>query len=184
VHRTRTTSFLDESLTIETPRKSKLASNYGTGMRDVFVGVLFAIALFMFSYRGYERRDEVAGKLACCFAIGVALFPEPSKVPWVPRVHYAFAAALFLTFSYFSLCLFTKTHEDRQPTERKRWRNRVYVACGVAMLAFIGLIGLYALLWQKTRVAQINPVFWLESLTLWAFGISWGVKGEAILKDN
>ena len=28
-----------------------------------------------------------------------------------------------------------------------------------------------------------HPIFWLESLTLAAFGISWLVKGETLLKD-
>ena len=31
---------------------------------------------------------------------------------------------------------------------------------------------------------KLNPVFWLESLAIVAFGVSWFVKGEAILKDE
>ena len=45
-------------------------------MQDVFVGVLFVIAWFLFSYRGYERKDDVAGDVACLCALGVALFPR------------------------------------------------------------------------------------------------------------
>lgn len=41
-----------------------------TGMRDVFVGALCAIAVFLRSYRGYDRRDHIAGNLACVFAAG------------------------------------------------------------------------------------------------------------------
>jgi len=29
-----------------------------------------------------------------------------------------------------------------------------------------------------------NPLFWLETLAILAFGVSWIVKGEAILKDE
>jgi hypothetical protein len=32
---------------------------YGFRMRDVFVGVLFAIAWFLFTYRGYDWRDSI-----------------------------------------------------------------------------------------------------------------------------
>ena len=32
----------------------------------------------------------------------------------------------------------------------------------------------------KTLGPLTQPVFWLESLAIWAFGISWLVKGEAI----
>lgn len=30
---------------------------------------------------------------------------------------------------------------------------------------------------------KYDPVFWLESVSLFAFGISWLVKGQLILKD-
>jgi len=30
----------------------------------------------------------------------------------------------------------------------------------------------------------LNPVFWLETITIEAFGISWLTKGQAILKDE
>jgi hypothetical protein len=167
--------------------EKSISAYYATSMRDVFVGELFAVALFMFAYRGYDVRDEIAGKAACLFAIGVALFPEPSQVLWVARAHLVFAAALFVTFAYFSLCLFTKTGASPRPpprVARKQMRNRVYAACGVAMLVFIGLIALYYLLGQPAGVAAFKPVFVLETLSLWAFGVSWWVKGETILRDE
>jgi hypothetical protein len=33
-------------------------------------------------------------------------------------------------------------------------------------------------------VGPLNPVFWLESLAVEAFGVSWLTKGETILKDE
>jgi hypothetical protein len=39
------------------------------------------------------------------------------------------------------------------------------------------------LLLKDTAIAAIKPVFWLESLALWAFGISWFVKGETLWRD-
>ena len=52
-----------------------ISAYYHTGMRDVFVGTLFAIGFFLLSYKGYERSDAIAGDLGCLFAVGVALFP-------------------------------------------------------------------------------------------------------------
>jgi hypothetical protein len=161
-----------------------ISEYYGTEMRDVFVGLLFAIGLFLFSYRGYEPKDNLAGNLACAFAVGVALFPVTATIVWIRRSHYVFAAALFLTLAYFSLFLFTKTREDVPPTLEKRKRNKVYVVCGTAILVWIALIPLYELFLTQTPLARLEPVFWLESLALWSFGISWIVKGEAILKDR
>jgi hypothetical protein len=169
-----------------------ISSYYHTGMRDVFVGTLCAIAVFLLSYRGYERRDDVAGDLACIFAVGVALVPttppgEASRMDrLVGALHLALAAAFFLTLAYFSLCLFTKTDPTRAPTPRKRQRNAVYRACGYTMLGALALIALQAVLpgGLAEHVERLDPMFWLEALAIVAFGISWLTKGEAILKDE
>jgi hypothetical protein len=60
---------------------------------------------------GYDA-DNIAGNLACVFAVGVRLFPPPDAVErharLIGRVHLAFAALLFLTLIHFR-CSFTKT---------------------------------------------------------------------------
>jgi hypothetical protein len=160
--------------------QDSISDYYSLRTRDAFVGILFVIAWFLFAYRGYERKDDVAGYLACVFALGVAFFPNSGE-GWEKIVHFSSAAGLFLVLSFFSLFLFTKSGDSRTP--QKRMRNRVYVACGLAMLACMVLIGLYYLFLKDTAVSDIKPVFWLESLMIWAFGISWFVKGETLLKD-
>jgi len=157
-----------------------ISDYYALRTRDAFVGILFTIGWFLFAYRGYERRDDVAGNLACVFALAVALFPNTGTR--VERlVHFGAALALFLVLAYFSLFLFTRT--GGAPTNRKRMRNTVYRACGIAILLCIAGIGLsYSVL--STQVFDaFHPVFWLETVALWAFGLSWFVKGETILKD-
>ena len=161
--------------------QGSISAYYGTVMRGVFVGVLFAIGVFLFSYIGYERKDEIAGYLACLFALGVALFPVTSGNGAVRFIHFLSAVALFLALSYFSLYLFTKT--GGTPTREKLNRNKLYVACGVIMLACIALIAIYNAFLGDTSIADIKPVFWLESLALWAFGVSWFIKGETLWKD-
>jgi drug/metabolite transporter (DMT)-like permease len=163
--------------------QDSISDYYGTDMRNVFVGVLFAIGLFLFSYRGYERKDDIAGDLACILALGVALFPTTSESKAIRAVHFLSATGLFLVLSYFSLVLFTKTKRGVSPTPEKQIRNWIYVACGGIMLACIASIALYYALLQSTPVAAIKPVFWLESMALWAFGLSWFVKGETVWVD-
>ena len=157
-----------------------LSDYYRLRTRDAFVGILFTIALFLFSYRGYERKDEVAGKLACFSALGVALFPV-TGAPWEKVVHFSSATALFLVLAYFALFLFTIS--GGAPTPQKLMRNGVYRACGGTILACILLICLYNVLWRRPSVTAYDPVFWLEAIALWAFGISWFIKGETLLKD-
>ena len=112
--------------------QNSISGYYHTGMRDVFVGSLCAIAVFLISYRGYERKDDIAGDLACIFAIGVALFPTTldatpsSNDTIVGALHLLFGALFFLTLAYFSLALFRKTDPTKTPTRRKLQRNVVY----------------------------------------------------------
>jgi hypothetical protein len=166
-----------------------ISDYYYTIMRNVFVGTLCAIGVFLMSYHGYERADDIAGDLACIFAVGVALFPtvpdhDPTHLQvMIGYVHYGFAAAFFLTLAYFCLCLFRKTDPVKPMTPRKIIRNRVYTACGYIILACIALLAIYGAFLQNTSMAEVKPVFWLEAIAVIAFGASWLVKGEALLQD-
>ena len=170
--------------------QSSISSYYYTDMRDVFVGSLCAIGIFLMSCRGYDWRDELAGRLACLFAVGVALLPTTpdigatSEDAIIGKVHLAFAALLFLTLAYFCLALFTETKSDQTPTPQKLRRNTVYRVCGSTILACIALIAVAALPPVKALVARLEPRFWLESISVFVFGVAWLIKGETILKDS
>jgi hypothetical protein len=172
--------------------QGSISSYYYTGMRDIFVGTLWAIGFFLLSYQGYGRIDNIFGNFACVFAVGVALFPtapdiDPSiTATWIGRIHLIFAASFFFTLMCFSLFLFTKTNPTQQPTPEKLQRNRVYKACGYTLAVCIVLIAMYAFLPNKelSPLTAYHPVFWLETIAILAFGVSWLTKGEAILKDE
>jgi hypothetical protein len=157
-----------------------ISDYYGLRTRDVLVGFLFAIAWMLFAYRGYDWRDDVAGNVAGVFALGVAIFPN-SGTDWEIGLHFGSALGLFLVLAIFCLFLFTQSKGVRTP--QKTIRNRIYTACGVVILVSIGLIGLYHWRLEDTPIAALKPVFWLESLALWVFGLSWFVKGETLFRD-
>jgi hypothetical protein len=170
--------------------QDSISGYYYTSMHDVFVGSVCAIAVFMMSYHGPEKKDDIAGDIACAFALGVALFPtspfEPtSGETLIGRVHLACAAGLFLTLAYFCLALFCKTDPARVPvTRKKRQRNGVYYVCGYTILACIALIAVAEFLPEDSPLLSLQPVFWLEAIAVVAFGMAWLTKGEAILKDQ
>ncbi|HEV2988748.1 MAG TPA: DUF998 domain-containing protein [Candidatus Angelobacter sp.] len=169
--------------------KCSISLYYYTKMGNVFVGSLCAIGVFMLSTRGYDRRDRIAGYLACIFAVGVALFPtSPECVPTakltgIGIVHLSSATLLFLTLAFFCFALFTQS-DRKVPTRRKLQRNRVYRISGFIILACISLIAVVSLPGINTAVEQLKPVFWLESLAVVTFGVAWLTKGEMILKDE
>ena len=54
------------------------------------------------------------------------------------------------------------------------------------MAACILLMTIYTFL-PETAAASLkayHPIFWLETVAILAFGVSWITKGEAILKDE
>jgi len=171
--------------------QSSLSSYYYTGMRDVFVGILWTIGFFLYSYRGYERIDNIVGNLACLFAVGVSLFPTSpdnsvsSIANFIGVVHLVFAALFFLCLIYFSLFLFTRKNKNGQPTAEKLKRNMVYRICAYIMSVCIVLMAIFKFLPDDIASLFIayNPVFWLETLSILAFGLSWFVKGGAIMQD-
>jgi len=174
---------------------------YHTSMRGVLVGSLWAIGIFLMSYRGYQKRDEIAGRFACIFALfPTAQTPGTCDIVHFFRldhggcdaahvisfVHATCASLLLLTLAYFSLFLFTETHPGRKQdmTKRKRERNIVYYVSGwIIVASIIGIlvlhIGMHINCW-----GPIPVLFAFESVAVVTFGVSWLVKGEFVLKDQ
>lgn len=161
--------------------QSSISAYYHTVSRDWFVGILFAIGIFLWSYRGPNGEDAAIANLAGGCALGVALFPTASELAWIRAAHVASALGLFLVLAWFSLLIFTKSGGD--PTPQKLVRNRIFRSCGYTILLCILLIGLYEAFGRGTGLDALKPVFWLEAFALWAFGFSWMTKGELLVPD-
>jgi hypothetical protein len=147
--------------------------------------MLVALALFLFTYRGYANEhhwaDRWAANIAAFAALVVAFFPTraPTGVaaltwwePWMGVVHHVAAVVLFLMFAVFALWLFRLKAKGEQPTDGKQWRNRLYIVCGIVILACVAWAGISGL--------RDRPIFWPESIALIAFSVSWLVKGYAL----
>lgn len=165
--------------------ESSISYYYHTGMRDVFVGALCAVALFLFFYTGYNKWDDWAGNLGGLFALGVAWFPTTKSGPveWAGQVHLICALLFFVILASFSLFLFTKTVKGKRPRGSKKKRNLIYIICGIIMLACLIIILVYKIL-QKENTHETSIVYWGETVALVAFGVSWLTKGEAIYPDR
>ncbi len=163
-----------------------ISAYYYTSMRNVLVGLLFMQGTFLLSYR-YDRRDTVAAAIAGIAVIGVALFPTQPMNPTpadvaIGIVHLVCATTFFLTTAWISLFLFTLS--DGSPTPRKLQRNVVYRVAGIVILVCLVLQVVTDNLLPRAVVDAVHPVFWLEALAVIAFGVSWLVKGETVLRDD
>jgi hypothetical protein len=156
---------------------------YYTGMRDVFVGALCAIGLFLFFYRGYDKWDNITGNIAGFCAICIALFPATKLGPLdlSGKIHFIAASIFFLALALFSLVLFTR--KDTNPTSGKLKRNRIYVVCGLVMI--VCLIGMFIFFgFFQESYPDSTFAFWTETIALIAFGVSWLTKGGTFYPDR
>jgi hypothetical protein len=176
-----------------------ISAYYHTGMRDVFVGILCAVSFFLFAYHGYNCLDFITFKLAGLFSLGIAFFPTYIGLNTYPCIkicanqselgniiHFTSAALFFSTLAFTSIYLFTKFKPNTKKedvTIQKKRRNVVYRVCGIFIILCLILIVIAKLLSIDSNIHRINPIFWLETIALFSFGVSWLVKGEVILKD-
>lgn len=161
-----------------------ISAYYYTGAVTVFVGMLVSLALFLFTYRGYantyHKYDRAAAVIAASAALGLALFPARVPegfvalkwwAPWLGVIHYISAVVLLLMFAVFALWLFRVTPDSQPAGPARKWRDQVYLICGIAILVCI--------VWAGWDGMHHRPIFWPESFALVAFSISWLVKGYA-----
>jgi hypothetical protein len=166
-----------------------ISAYYYTDMRNVLVGALCAIGVYLLYYPGYDRGDRITTALAGLGAITLALSPTFPPEPAVPTaaetvggvLHYTGAGVFFLGLAYLSYFRFTRTAGD--PTEQKLRRNVLYRVCGVVMVVSIAVAVLLDRVLPAAVLDAVVPVFWLEALAVLAFGLSWLVKGETLLRD-
>ena len=193
-----------------------ISNYYYTHMRNVLVGSLCAIGVFLLCYDGYDGWDERFTSVAGLAAVGAALCPTTPPTGAlttsqlvVGYVHVGFAALTFTSLAVMSF-RFTKTYPEhyRQAmdvpgrvlavlgltatpagavlTPMKQLRNRVYRICGIAIFASMALAGA-SLLLPASLQNDVPFVYIFESIAIFAFGVSWFVKGQTLfpfLKDE
>lgn len=165
---------------------------YYASVRDAFVAIVATLGLFLVSYRGHDRRDQFLTTLTGIAALSVVLFPclypgsdarhglfllPPGKSN---IVHLASAGTFFFLLAINSLFLFTESDQPVRRGSAKARQNVVYRVTGLTILASLAAIGLLVILVPETALRESRALFWLESLMLLSFGVSWLVKGGTL----
>lgn len=141
----------------------------GGRSRDLFVGLLFAIAAIMSAHNGANEREKIASKIAGIAAAGIALVPTSCASGERSLWHFAFAAVMFAILAWFCWSFFQRTWTKDHQLYAAR-RRIAYGVCGIGIAATMLIIPLLALFtaWEKT-----NAIFILEAVALSLFGVSW-----------
>ncbi|GAA6209753.1 DUF998 domain-containing protein [Cognatishimia sp. WU-CL00825] len=176
-----------------------ISDYYFSSMRDFVVGALVAIGIFLMAYQGdrpshASRRENITGLLSGASAIGLALFPNKPHANGIETffhaimddrisvgLHFLSSFVFLTTLTIFCLSRFARTANG--PV------RRVYRICGWLIIS-AGVLATYASFvrafdWFDARVwvEQWNLIFWLEACGIWAFCVSWLLKGEVERQD-
>ena len=144
----------------------------GESMRDWFVGILFAIGVFLNLYRGFTQQENNALNLAGIFAIGIAIFPEGTGI----TVHAICAILFFLCIGYVCIWRASDTLYLLKNDSQERMYRITYKVIGVFMITFPLLAFLFSLLIQQTHL----KVFFIEAFGVWVFAYYWLMKSREL----
>jgi hypothetical protein len=159
---------------------TSISGYYHTAMRNVFVGALITLGVFLLLYRAFNRLENWLLNIAGLAVICVALLPcgpdqgatdTAARTFTAAQAHGICAMVAFGCLAAVAIFLGRDTVSllPDQPTRRRY--TRVYVALGIAMI----VLPAAALLLAHWSVSWL---FWVESAALWVFATYWTVKTE------
>ena len=191
-------SMLVWSLLTRSSIRGSLSEYYYTPVRDLMVGTLITMAVFLWSYRGFSDRDDDlradrrVGKIAAAAAVIIAFAPITPRnddrctlvqciigPQSAALVHSVGAAVFFICLAIFCLVLLPRSAIRSQGVVT---RVRIYLSCGWLIVAASAFIAAWQFLPARVVFAlgHFRPVFWAEALAIVAFSFAWIVRGRAL----
>lgn len=129
---------------------------------------------------GYAHFAFAATSLIALAVMALFLFTRPARALDQTRVNVSY---LVHQVPWFRNLPQTRAQLPQNLTKQKHWRNQVYEICGVIIVLCVVLLALTN--FNVLRIpSQVHPVYWLESVAVWAFGVAWIVKGGAFLRNG
>jgi hypothetical protein len=176
---------------------ASMSGSYYSSSRNLFVGSLCALGVFLIGYRDTERQDRCTWFAGVC-ALIVAFAPTAPTPPkteptWVNYLHHSAAGALIFTLGLFCWVVFA---DVAQPQARSRsragralawvlsaWaalkhdaRNGLYLTAGLVVFVSGGL-GVYTGIWPTSWSTGWSSLYFFEAVAVFAFGIAWITAG-------
>jgi hypothetical protein len=155
-----------------TPIRQSFSAYYWSNAGVLFTGMLITFGIFLITYHGYDFVDNLITTSAGIAMILTALFPMEGGSTYLfgfissevtGNLHYTFAASTFILLGVMSLVQFSKGLNDT--------KNLIHRGCGGIILIMV------VSMFLAKMTGDSSAVFFPESIIVWAFGISWLVKG-------
>ncbi len=181
--------------------QESMSAYYHAGMRNVFVGVLFAIAFFLLLYKGFSRREDWALNIAAILAVVIAVFPmnidwsigcnltcensneilqclELSFKPFTAgKLHGACAILFFIAIGFVSICCSGESLYLVEDKQHRNYYRHTYRILGWAMV-ILPLVawGLFTFAHLGEPGSKNYSIFFVELAGIWAFAAYWLLK--------
>jgi len=168
---------------------SSMSGSYYTSTRDLFVGSLCALGVFLIAYRHTKRQDRCTWIAGLC-AIAVAFAPTAptpnTEAHWVNYLHHAAAGTLIFTLGLFCIVVFTDF--SKRARNLPQWATQardslrhhrlsgLYLVCGAIVFASGGL-ALYTGLRPTAWSTGWPSLYCFEAIAVFAFGVAWVTAG-------
>lgn len=167
---------------------SSMSGSYYTSARNLFVGSLCALGVFLILYR-HTILQNLFTWGAGAFALLVAFAPTAPAPPatepqWVNYLHHAAAGALILTLGVFCFVLergdaagaarldLAELASDSKQLQVPGWRRILYFTCG-GLVLLSGFFALYTGVWPTSWSTGWSSLYLFEAVAVSAFGIAW-----------
>jgi len=178
---------LTEKIAGNTAVLNSISAYYYSSSRDIFVGMLFAVSVILFLYRGQNLKENIALDLAAVFGIITAIVPtNPDMMScdfacskWVTPycIHILAAVAFFLCLAYVSFFCFRKQCNTQNHSKKnlRRYEN-LFALLAVLLILFPALT-----IFFSSGIINLNSscsklVFWVEILAIYSLGCLWLTK--------
>lgn len=161
-------------------QKSMSAYYYSSGgdMRDILVGILFAIGVFLFLYKGFTTIEDLALDIAGILLVLVALFPVDKYA-----IHDISAVLFFFTIAYVCIFRASDTLELIQDINKRGCYKCIYRSLGLGMIISPVAVVILAFVLEPNSDKRVT-IFFIEAVGVLIFGSYWIIKGQEIIKSK
>lgn len=165
----------------EALRCSMSAYYFSPTMRDKFVGVLCAVGLFLYLYKGFSRQENWALNVAGAFAVGIAIVPTSPDCEASTGItlHGAFAVLFFVAIAYVCVVRAADTLSLIRDTRKAKRLRTVYRGLGVLMIAS-PLVAVVLAQSLQPGGPKRSLVFFVETVAVLTFAAYWLVKSREL----
>ena len=157
--------------------------------RVFFVGGLFAIAAFLYLYKGFTVAENIAFNISAVLGAVVALVPMSTPAWNLGVVHAGAAVGTFLGLVYVvwfragdTLEFLPQNEAEGPPTKMytRAWYQLQYRSIGLVML----VSPLTAVILKEGFAQNHAYVFFIESAAIWAFAWYWLTKSVELKRSS